>query len=300
MINHSGSLRQIDLTVVITTLGGDKLSGTLECLKKSTVRVSKIFLCIPHEFEQRVWQYGSLDSVVIIPTNEKGQVVQRIAGFKSVTTRLVLQLDDDIYFEPDSVERIYQAALELGPGHAVGGTINRKDDILGRSNRVVNFFKLVRRRLLKLLAEAPVADIERSGRYSKFTWCQPVRCDPFSKDAVFVDFLPGGFCVSWRSDLVLENYFPIKGKAYKEDLLHSFERSKKGIKHAVLPSVIITTEEDQSPLSYKDFISEFRANRMIGIRLGCHSLSPRLYLYIILEIAFGAYRRSRLRRRSCL
>ena len=45
-----------------------------------------------------------------------------------------------------------------------------------------------------------------------------------------VNWLPGGVLILRVKDLVMEDYFPFEGKAYCEDLIHSFFLKKKGLK----------------------------------------------------------------------
>ena len=285
--------RTVDLTVVITTLGDDSLTDTLACVKRSTVLPRHIFLCVPRQFAHLVIRHED-DITSIVPTSEMGQVQQRLSGFKNVKTEMVLQLDDDIYFEADSIEKIYLTSLKLGSGFVVGGTIDRRDAFVRESWGNIDFLVKLRRKCLNVLADAPTGDSCRAGRYSKFTWFKLVEPNPTFEGYVFSDIVPGGFCMSWVSDLVLENYYPLNGKAYKEDLVNSCERTKRGIRHVIVPSVVICSEENTS-FSFSSARSHFIANHWIGIYLGCSRYSLRLHIYIILEVLYDVYRRARIR-----
>jgi len=287
----------IDVTVVITTLGSPDLSKTLDCIRRSSVSVKSIFICIPDRLRHLVDAFAD-STVSIVPSAAQGQVLQRLAGFNIVCTSLVLQIDDDIIFSADVIKTTYEAALLLGPGFSVGGCIDRNDEFIHKTSITSNKLKFFRRLFLWLIAGAPMEDSKRIGKFSKQTWCQLVPSGYDSKSYLPVDLLSGGFCMSWASELVLHNYYPFPGKAYKEDLLHSIERTKKGIQHIVLPYVIIHTKEHVSTIfSFNDFSREFSADRWIGIKLGSRPWSLRLHLYILLEIFYGIYRRFRIRRR---
>lgn len=292
----SSSASPVDLTIVITTLGGHELPKTLECIRRSSVSVSSILLCIPVHLSHLVEAFAD-STVSIVTTVAQGQVLQRIAGFNLVSTSLVLQIDDDIIFTTDVIKKTYDAALSFGPGFAIGGCIDRNDDFIYKTSITSNKLKFFRRLFLYLLARAPMEDSKRIGKFSNKTWCQLVP-PGYNKSAhIPVDLLPGGFCMSWTSELVLYNYYPFPGKAYKEDLLHSLERTKKGIQHIVLPYIILHTDESVSTVfSIKDFLREFSADRWIGIKVGSSPWSFRLHLYIFLEILYGIYRRYRIRR----
>jgi hypothetical protein len=66
------------------------------------------------------------------------------------------------------------------------------------------------------------------------------RCDgkPFK-----AQWLPGGCVLCFREDLILDKFYPFPGKAYAEDLIHSFLRDKNGIHQWVIPKAICSIDE---------------------------------------------------------
>ena len=91
------------LTVVIPTLGGNVLERTIQSVMSGSVVPEKILIVIP---EDRVGSVPKLayKNVEILPTKFRGQVKQRIFGFISSKTELVMQLDDDIELGHDCIE----------------------------------------------------------------------------------------------------------------------------------------------------------------------------------------------------
>src|SRR6185503_10758841 len=58
-----------------------------------------------------------------------------------------------------------------------------------------------------------------------------VGVDPLRADRDFydVDWVPGGCVMHHREHLVLENFYPFRGKAYCEDIIHSFHLTSRRI-----------------------------------------------------------------------
>src|ERR1700753_3022901 len=91
------------ISVVIATLGGDSLSGTIASLMNGSKPPAEILICIPAAHAGKVSALAS-DVVKIIPTEVKGQVKQRAFGFTQAKYPLVMQLDDDILFEKETLK----------------------------------------------------------------------------------------------------------------------------------------------------------------------------------------------------
>ena len=87
----------VDISVVIATLGGNTTSRTVSLLNSGSTKPEEILICIPYEYESRVDDLKEINNVKIISTKCKGQVPQRIEGFKKAVSQYVLQLDDDMY-----------------------------------------------------------------------------------------------------------------------------------------------------------------------------------------------------------
>ena len=85
------------MTVVIATLGEKSLAATVESILSGSVVPLKILLCIPNEIAMRVsYLSTAYECVEVLPTAQKGQVIQRILGFQRSNTKYTLQLDSDV------------------------------------------------------------------------------------------------------------------------------------------------------------------------------------------------------------
>ena len=103
-----------DVSVVIATLGGPSLAGTIDHLNRGTLAPAEILICIPEEDRGRVANINA-SNVRVIGTSVRGQVAQRIEGFKAARHNYVLQLDDDVTLEPRCLERLV-AAVDKAKG----------------------------------------------------------------------------------------------------------------------------------------------------------------------------------------
>lgn len=93
-------------SVAIRTVGkaGDKYIEELKSLHAQTVKPEHIYVHLAHGFERPKEQVG-MEEYIDTP---KGLVHQRAAA-NMVDEEYVLIIDDDVYFPPEAVERMYNA-----------------------------------------------------------------------------------------------------------------------------------------------------------------------------------------------
>lgn len=140
----------LDYSVVIRTLGtsGQKYENLLNSIERQTIQPREVvvvmalgYQCSPYHIlgERIVW-------------TRKGMVNQRQVGFEEAKSPFLLVVDDDIAFDNDFVERMYQSMLVTKAdcifpvsGYSGGGTIDRlRSFILGskRYSRIKSPFYL--------------------------------------------------------------------------------------------------------------------------------------------------------------
>ena len=92
------------VSVVIPTIGSRNLKKTLNSICSSSLKVNEIIISLPQDsnFEKTI--YSSYKNLKFHISEFKGQVVQRIEGFKIAKNDLVVQLDDDIVLEKTCLE----------------------------------------------------------------------------------------------------------------------------------------------------------------------------------------------------
>ena len=93
------------VSVVIPTLGGSQIIKTLNQLNKGSLRPNEIILSTTGKIKLQN-EVKKIRNVKIIRSNKKGQVSQRIKGFKLIKNNYVLQIDDDILLEKNCLKKI--------------------------------------------------------------------------------------------------------------------------------------------------------------------------------------------------
>ena len=270
---------QQTITVVIATLGGGSLASTVESLNGGTVVPSEILVCIPIE---DAWRVNGLHhaNVRILKTDFRGQVAQRIFGFQNAVSDLVMQMDDDLLVAPDCMEHLVETLLLLGPKVAVapalieersGKSVYRKPQRNGALSRFYYW-------LMNGSDGYSPGRIDKSG--------SSVGVDPSVSDAKLydVEWLAGGCVLHFKGNLVLENFWPLPGKAFYEDVVHSCLLSAKGIRLVIdvraLCSLELFSQASFRPGEflqnlYRDFLGRKYFLRRFSRQ------SPRMYLYYI-------------------
>jgi glycosyltransferase involved in cell wall biosynthesis len=226
------------LTVVIATIGEPTLNRTIKSLVVSSIVPNQILVCIPKEKQKHLPELDEFGAIIkIIPTEGSGQVLQRAIGFRASSSKYTLQLDSDVILEKNCLKTLI-SFLEIHPKAAVSPQIYDGKTGKYHSYLTEGSSKFSKLDLSLLFYIANGSDGYRPGSISKcgenFGTIEgdgPTKCD----------WLPGG-CILHRSEnLVLENYFPFKGKAYGEDVLHSYFLTMRNIDLIQLPNARIET-----------------------------------------------------------
>ncbi len=218
------AVKDSSVSVVIPTLGGDCLIDTIVQLNKGTVTPDEILVCIPSDDAFKT-DGIVFSNVKIIKTVCRGQVSQRIEGFKKVNNKYVMQLDDDITVDEYCIEILLETIKQYGPNASVapsfidlstGCSVYKKPN----RNRTINSIYYW---LMNGDRGYQPGKIDRSGT--------PVGIDAkaISTDIAETEWLAGGCVMHSRDNLVLDNYYPFKGKAFSEDVIHSLILRNKNI-----------------------------------------------------------------------
>jgi glycosyltransferase involved in cell wall biosynthesis len=216
-----------DVSVVIATLGGDCLAGTIEKLNAGTVVPAEILICIPEIEAPRADKFAG-GNVRVVRTPCRGQVAQRAWGFGQARHDFVLQLDDDIHVHSECIERLRDCVsrfsdVAAGPRmHDL--TTGEYTSFLvpaGHGNRFLE-------RLMFWVINGKSG--YEPGRIGRAGICMGLPEEP--AEWLDIDWLPGGCVLHRRANLVLANFYPFRGKAFAEDLFHSVELTRKGVRLA--------------------------------------------------------------------
>ena len=273
MQNSSSFSNQIPgLSVVIPTLGGVWIKKSIDSLLQGSMTPIEILICIPTEHVSKV-SHLVTDIVKIIPTEVKGQVKQRAYGFTKVSQPIVLQLDDDILFEKDCLQKLTQKLLILGKGNVVGPVYYGQHSKLCIHTLQSGFAK----NLFDYIICAAPWGVAKMGKITSIGINYGVD-DRYCKEQLFsTSWLPGGCVLSFKEDLVLDDFFPFTGKAYCEDIFHSFYRTLAKTNSWVVTNVKVYIDEPIPEFS-KGGVEKVIAIRQEYVKL-IHGPKWRLFLY---------------------
>lgn len=259
----------IPITVVIPSIGGGALVGTLEALNAGDSRPREIIVSLPNQNSLPL-EILKFSNVRVAYANLYGQVSQRCFGFRAATQPYVMQLDDDVLIDAYTIESMISYLGDLGRGHAIGlPYIDIKIDkpIYLNGRGALGFFQ----NFFYTMAYFSSWGVAKNGTVTKSTICFPVPHDINGKGLVSVDWLPGGCVIYKREDLILDNYYPLLGKAYCEDLLHSYLLKQKHISLWVADKLFCRIERPPTRNSLSALYYE---------------LNARLYLNRVRKISF--------------
>ena len=237
-------MSNIKLSVVIATLGGDCLKQTIQSLLSGLIIPDEILICIPDTHSQNATPFSS-SIVKVIATEVKGQVKQRAYGFTQTKYPLVLQLDDDILLEKDTIKEMIGFLKSLGKGNVVAPIYyGQRSGICIHALRngfIKNLFDF-------FICAAPWG-VKKMGIVSKIGLNYGVDNTFCTESLQHCDWIPGGCVLSFKEDLVLQDFFPFTGKAYCEDIYHSFFRKQAGTKLWVATGIKVFIEEPEPEFS---------------------------------------------------
>lgn len=282
-------LRRQPITVVIATLGGPTLKDTIETINRGTIIPEEILVCIPRKEADRV-RALSYPNLKVIVTDCRGQVAQRAIGFQNAMHEVVVQLDDDMQVDERCIELLLKTLETRGRNVAVSPSL--VDLSTGES-----VYKKPRRN--RTLEKIYYWVLNGSAGYEqgKIQKCGfPVGIDPqaLDSDSCEAEWLAGGCVMHYRQNLVLENFYPFQGKAYCEDVIHSYHLRSKGIRLLVVPravcglhDVLLSTSE---PREFYEFLaSDFRARRYF-MRLASRASFRIYFFYFATCLSYGGKR----------
>ena len=264
------------LSVVIATLGGGSLKKTIEHLNAGSVVPFEILICIPMENSAKVDDLF-FDNVRVIKTACSGQVSQRSVGFKRSTGRFVLQLDDDMFVEKKCLENLIniigdQAKVAVAPALLY---VSNKKSFYQRPPNIL-FLKLYYWILNGKSGHQP-GKITLAGTN--------IGVDPehVKENIIDVEWVPGGCLLHSRSNIITDDFYPFKGKAYSEDLYHSYFLIKNRIKLKICTSSKCFLDDDVPvyDFSFTDFYQFFKSDlkaRKYLVYLSKKSIN-RMYMY---------------------
>jgi hypothetical protein len=241
------------ISVVIPTLGGHCLNDTIKKLNSGTFIPDEILLCIPEEDSNKLVT-NNFNNVKILKTSFRGQVAQRAYGFRLAKNELVLQLDDDIHLNYDCLETLVKfiskyPSCSVGPIFIDRNT-NLQHSYLYKEKNQMSIFDKISFYILNGKDGCIAASFSKAGIFMGL---------PLTNDNFFdAGWLPGGCILHHKDNLIFNNYYPVSGKAYWEDLFLADLLHEKGILlHRVGKAVCTVDFSANNDMNFFFFVKEF-------------------------------------------
>ena len=256
------------VSIVIATLGGPSLRGTIERLNESAGGApAEILICIPEDEAPAVESLAEISNVHVIKTECRGQVAQRAVGLGLAQQSHVMQLDDDVLLPPNALGDLLDALRAKGPNHIVAPFF--RDQLSGRDTTiqrqdVKGFFQSC---YASIVCGAPFG-LNRFGKISPAGIAYGVVALESRERVVETDWLPGGAVLAFQSDLILGNYFPFPGKAFSEDLIHSVLWRQMGKRFWTVLNVYVLVDVTSESFAWTSLVARFRAHQYVARMIG--------------------------------
>ena len=270
-----------NFTVVIATAIRPTLNLLLEKINRSSVLPKEVIISIPKNKNYSIENSNFKFKIKII-SKGIGQVRQRVEGFKLVKTSLCIQMDDDISFEKNFLEKLINSFIKLPYKSALAPSffINK-----------IPFSVLISPKptfapLLYFILDGKLkpnyGQISKSG--------MPFGINPIyrinDESLVKTSWIPGACVIHRTPNLLTDWTYPYSGKAYAEDLMHSYLLKSKKIKLFVDRSLILNLELDETTknLNIKNYIfSRFPLYRAL---VNIPNLKINILRYLIFSIVY--------------
>lgn len=269
------------ISIVIPTIGNRNLTDTLNSIYQSSLKAEEVILSIPQDTFLDKNKFNHFKNLKIIKSRVKGQVAQRIEGFKVAKNDIVVQLDDDIILERECL-KLMLAFIKKNNNSAVSAHFydiaNRKSIYDKLNTKKYNF--------LNYIMNGSKVGISGIITRSGFETYPNFNCD---KNVISSEWIPGGCVMHQKKNLVLSNFFPYNGKAYCEDLFHSTALKKNNIKLYYHKNAKAFLEIENIKSNFKKYIKHLRADFKIRKKLveqNKLSKSRMFLVYIIKTISY--------------
>ena len=246
----------LNLTIVIPTVGEEILLSVIQKINSTTLRPKKILVVVYNKnFIKINKDINFYENVEIVQTNSPGQVNQRVEGFKLAKTDFVMQLDADCFIDNKSIEEMI-SFLKKNKNASVGPCFfDIKNNLpihkLNNNNKISQILK-------NFILGFP-NDNSIMGKVSKSGTNFGVDFFFLKNKEIQVEWIPGGCLMHYRKNLYLEDYYPFKGKAYYEDLIHSHILIKRNVKLFIIKDAICKTDFPIFPKQFKEFLKYIRS-----------------------------------------
>ena len=239
----------MNISVVIPSLGGD-LCDTLDSINSSSVYPDEVIVCLPND-SHSVKNADRYENLSVIYAGRYGQVYQRIVGFHQAKGDYICQSDDDILLDNQCLEKLVSSLKGLPKASTVSPCLfNINGAPIFKNSKttlLATYYYLINGR-----------DGYKPGGVTLAGTNIGVNPSDVTSNLVKVEWQSGGCVMHRRENLVLEDFYPYKGKAYCEDLIHSFLLRQAGVGLFVNTHAKCTAFLNPRPSLLNELVPDFK------------------------------------------
>ncbi len=241
------------VSVVIPSLGNVNLLKTINVLNSGTFVPNEIIVCVP---DNTILSFNVPSNCEILYCQKRSQVAQRVEGFRKAKYEFILQLDDDTHMDKYCLANLLVVLNKFNFDCAVAPIIldsETKESIYKNESikSTVTHLKYFIANGLRMYKPGSVTLVG-----SCFGPSLTIGVNTESE----VEWLAGCCILHKRKNIITEDFYPFKGKAYGEDLIASYLYKKKSIRFYISTNALCYTDSC-SPLesSFAELLKELRA-----------------------------------------
>ena len=277
--------RELPISVVIATLGGDMLKDTIAHLNQGTGRPAEILICIPETDATNAVCVAEVGNVHVIKTPCRGQVAQRAVGLEMARHTYVMQFDDDVILPPNTLKVLFDTLIAKGPGNVVAPFFRIQPNGEDGTRYDESFRGFVRSCYSTIVCGAAFGR-KRLGRIASSGIGFGVPMSLGSERVIESEWLPGGVALCHKADLIAYNYYPFPGKAFSEDLIHSVLWRRQGCRMWTVLDVSAMIDVTVESFVWKSVLGRYRAHAFVAKLAGGSAWRTRLWFvfYCLLNI----------------
>ena len=270
----------MNISVVIPSLGGN-LCDTLDSINSSSVYPDEVIVCLPND-SHSVKNADRYENLTVIYAGRYGQVYQRIVGFHQAKGDYIFQADDDILLDNQCLEKLVSSLKGLPRASTVSPCLfNINGEPFYKNSKttlLATYYYLVNGRHGYKPGGVTLAGTNIGVNPSDVT-----------SNLVKVEWQPGGCVLHRRENLILDDFYPYKGKAYCEDLIHSHLLRKSGLSLFVVSRARCMTKLNLRLSLRGELYRDFKA-KLYFVKMANLSI-VRMYLHYIIYIVKSIVRK---------
>ena len=276
----------LPISIIIATIGSEILHKTIASILDGDSIPTEIIIILPPGRSVNIKNTNNKCDLKIVNSPKKGQVSQRAFGFQFCSQEFILQADDDIYFDKNSISTLFEKIIAMKEGIVLSPILYYYDTRECGVRYRKNLMGVINSVLDVIFSGARYSEA-KMGTISPIGVSFGVDDKLMKSDMLPVDWVPG-IALCRKDDLITFDYYPFGGKAYGEDVIHSILWKKKGLNLYILKTSIVYLYTEHMVLKKESLASLYsdyfdRLNAAFYILKIIQGSKPRFFIWAIMS-----------------